>query len=214
MSIRITLFEDNKKFRESLSVLIDGSPGFMMASAYDNANDVITKVEQSKPDVVLMDIEMPGTNGIRALQDIKRKFPKLNVLMQTVFEDDDKIFESICFGASGYILKNIPPIRILEAIIETHQGGAPMSPVIAKKVLRLLQLQQQLPIRPSETFDLTPREKEVLSLMVNGLSYKMIAAQCNISFETVRSHIKNIYEKLHVVTMTEAVAKAIRSNLV
>jgi DNA-binding NarL/FixJ family response regulator len=214
MSIRITLFEDNRKFRESLSVLIDGSPGFMMASAYDNANDVITKIEQSKPDVVLMDIEMPGTNGIRALQDIKRQFPKLNVLMQTVFEDDDKIFESICFGASGYILKNIPPVRILEAIVETHQGGAPMSPVIAKKVLRLLQLQQQLPIRPSETFDLTPREKEVLSLMVNGLSYKMIAAQCNISFETVRSHIKNIYEKLHVATMSEAVVKAIRSNLV
>jgi len=213
MSIRVTIFEDNKKFRESISLLIDGTPGFMMAGAFADAKDVGDKISQTQPDVVLMDIEMPGVRGIEALHEIKKKFPKLNVLMQTVFEDDDKIFESICNGASGYILKNMPPAKMLESIIETYQGGAPMSPVIAKKVLQLVQKQNQ-PAEQRETFNLTPREKEILTLMVSGLSYKMIAAKCSITFETVRSHIKNIYEKLHVATMTEAVAKAIKSNLV
>jgi len=158
---------------------------------------------------------MPGANGIEALKEIKQKFPALNILMQTVFEDDTKVFESICNGASGYVLKNTPPARMLEAIVETYQGGAPMTPVIAKKVLSLLQLQnKETPAGATEHYSLTPREKEVLSLMVNGMSYKMIAAHCNISFETVRSHIRNIYEKLHVATMTEAVAKAIKTKLV
>jgi len=214
MAIRVTIFEDNKKFRESLSVLIDGSPGFMLAGAYSNAVNVSGDIEKSQPDVVLMDIEMPGLSGTDALKEIRKKYPKLNVLMQTVFEDDDKIFETICNGASGYILKNTAPARMLEAIVETYQGGAPMSPVIAKKVLRLLQLNNTKPAGQQETFSLTPREKEILSFMVDGMSYKMIAAQCEISFETVRTHIKNIYEKLHVATMTEAVAKAIRSRIV
>jgi DNA-binding NarL/FixJ family response regulator len=214
MPIRVTIFEDNTKYRESLAVLIDGSPGFTLAGAYPDANDAVNKITESQPDVLLMDIEMPGISGIDALVDIKKKFPKLNVLMETIFEDDDKIFDSICNGASGYVLKNTPPARILDAIVETYQGGAPMSPVIAKKVLQLVQRQSQNPEpKPTVNFDLTPREKEILSLMVNGMSYKMIAAQCNITFETVRTHIKNIYEKLHVATMTEAVAKAIKSNI-
>jgi len=215
MAIRVTIFDDNNKFRESLTVLIGGIPGYILAGAYSNAADVIGDIDKSRPDVVLMDIEMPGISGIEALQLIRKKFPDLSVLMQTVFEDDDKIFESICYGASGYILKNTPPSRILEAIAETYQGGAPMSPVIAKKVLSLMQM-QHLAAQPvdKELFSLTPREKEVLSLMVKGMSYKMIAAHCSISFETVRSHIRNIYHKLHVATMTEAVAKAIQSKLV
>lgn len=212
MAIRVTIFEDNKKFRESLSMLIDGSPGFMLAGAYPDALDAVADIRKSEPDVVLMDIEMPGITGIEALQEIKKKFPTLNILIQTVFEDDDRVFESICNGASGYILKNTAPARMLDAIVETYQGGAPMSPVIAKKVLLRLQSQQQT--IESENISLTPREKEVLALMVQGKSYKMIAAQCEISFETVRSHIKNIYEKLHVATMTEAVAKAVKSRLV
>ncbi|MEO8146410.1 MAG: response regulator transcription factor [Bacteroidia bacterium] len=214
MPIRVTIFEDNKKYRESLAVLIDGSPGFTLAGAYPDANDVVNKITESEPDVLLMDIEMPGTSGIEALLDIKKHFPKLNVLMETVFEEDDKIFDSICNGASGYVLKNTPPARILDAIVETYQGGAPMSPVIAKKVLQLLQDKSKTPeLKPTENFDLTPREKEILALMVSGMSYKMIAADRSITFETVRSHIRNIYEKLHVATMTEAVAKAIKSNI-
>jgi len=215
MSVRVTIFEDNKKYRDSLSVLIDGSPGFSLAGAFEDANNAVDKISKSQPDVVLMDIEMPGTSGIEAVGEIKKAFPKLNVLMQTVFEDDNKIFESICSGASGYILKNTPPARILDAVMETYQGGAPMSPVIAKKVLQLLQLQKEQPIAPdAQTFSLTPREKEILTHMVNGMSYKMIAGRCGITFETVRTHINNIYEKLHVVTMTEAVAKAIKQKIV
>lgn len=212
MPIRVTIFEDNKKYRESLTVLIDGSPGFTLAGAYPDANDAVNKIAESQPDVLLMDIEMPGTSGIKALVDIKKHFPKLNVLMETIFEDDDKIFDSICNGASGYVLKNTPPARILDAIVETYQGGAPMSPVIAKKVLQLVQRQNPEP-KPTETFNLTPRETQILLLMVRGMSYKMIASECEITFETVRTHIKSIYDKLHVATMTEAVAKAIKSNL-
>ena len=214
MPINVIFFEDNKKYRESLSILIDGTPGFALVGAFADANDVVNKIAQFNPDVVLMDIEMPGMSGIEALNEIKEHYPKLNVLMQTVFEDDDKIFESICNGASGYILKNTPPTQLLESIADTYNGGAPMSPVIAKKVLQLLQSKG----KPQEVSDneiaLTPREREVLLHMVNGMSYKMIADKCDITFETVRSHIKNIYEKLHVATMTEAVAKAIRNNLV
>ena len=214
MPINVIFFEDNKKYRESLSILIDGTPGFALVGAFADANDVVNKIAQFNPDVVLMDIEMPGMSGIEALNEIKEHYPKLNVLMQTVFEDDDKIFESICNGASGYILKNTPPAQLLESIADTYNGGAPMSPVIAKKVLQLLQSKG----KPQEVSDneiaLTPREREVLLHMVNGMSYKMIADKCDITFETVRSHIKNIYEKLHVATMTEAVAKAIRNNLV
>jgi DNA-binding NarL/FixJ family response regulator len=215
MSVRVTIFEDNSKYRESLSVLIDGSPGFSLAGAFEDGTNAVERISQSQPDVILMDIEMPGTNGIEALVAIKKTFPRLNVLMQTVFEDDDKIFESICSGASGYILKNTPPARILDAVMETYQGGAPMSPVIAKKVLQLLQVQNQQPAESeAQTFSLTPREKEILTHMVNGMSYKMIAARCGITFETVRTHINNIYEKLHVATMTEAVAKAVRQKIV
>jgi len=215
MSVRVAIFEDNKKYRDSLSVLIDGSPGFSLAGAFEDGRDATDKISKCQPDVVLMDIEMPGVNGIDALVEIKNKFPDLSVIMQTVFEDDAKIFEAICSGASGYILKNMPPAGILEAVMETYQGGAPMSPVIAKKVLRLLQLQKEQPlVTASQTFELTPREKEVLTFMVSGMSYKMIADRCGITFETVRSHINNIYKKLHVVTMTEAVAKAIRQKIV
>ena len=215
MAIRVSIFEDNKKFRQSLAVLIDGTPGFALAGAFENANNVVSDILESQPDVVLMDIEMPGTSGIEALYSLKKSFPNLNVLMQTVFEDDDKVFESICNGASGYILKSTVPARILEAIVETYHGGAPMTPLIARKVLQLLQRQQDSSSKIiGEDIRLTSREKEVLGYMVNGMSYKMIAAQCAISYETARSHIRNIYEKLHVATMTEAVAKAIRTRIV
>jgi DNA-binding NarL/FixJ family response regulator len=216
MDIRVVIIDDNKKFRESLKLLLDSSTGFEVTGIYEDAQDIIRKINESKPDVLLLDIEMPYINGNDALLQIKAEFPKLNVLMQTVFEDEDLVFKAICNGACGYVLKNMPPAKLLSAISEAHEGGAPFSSTIAKKVLNMIKTGQPISetLNSKEEFKLTPRETEVLGLMVNGLSYKMIAAECNISFETVRYHIKNIYEKLHVVTMTEAVAKAIKSKIV
>jgi len=216
MDIRVVIIDDNKKFRESLKLLLDSSTGFEVTGIYEDAQDIIRKINESKPDVLLLDIEMPYINGNDALLQIKAEFPKLNVLMQTVFEDEDLVFKAICNGACGYVLKNMPPAKLLSAISEAHEGGAPFSSTIAKKVLNMIKTGQPITETQNskEEFKLTPRETEVLGLMVNGLSYKMIAAECNISFETVRYHIKNIYEKLHVVTMTEAVAKALKSKIV
>lgn len=216
MDIRVVIIDDNKKFRESLKLLLDSSTGFEVTGIYEDAQDIIRKINESKPDVLLLDIEMPYINGNDALLQIKAEFPKLNVLMQTVFEDEDLVFKAICNGACGYVLKNMPPAKLLSAISEAHEGGAPFSSTIAKKVLNMIKTGQPISetLNSKEEFKLTPRETEVLGLMVNGLSYKMIAAECNISFETVRYHIKNIYEKLHVVTMTEAVAKALKSKII
>jgi DNA-binding NarL/FixJ family response regulator len=213
MAIRVTIFDDNKKLLDSLSVLIDGSPGFQMVKAYIDCSDLQNKIKESQPDVILMDIEMPGINGIEAVKIVKLNFPTINVLMQTAFEDDENVFAAICAGASGYILKNTPPVKILESIVDVYQGGSPMSPSVARKVLGFLQQPKQEK-HIEENYNLTGREKEILTFLVKGMSYKMIAENCNISYETVRSHMKNIYEKLHVASMTEAVAKAINQKIV
>lgn len=216
MAIRVTIFDDNKKLLESLDVLIDGSPGFQIAGTYLDCSNLQSKIEKSQPDVILMDIEMPGINGIEAVKLVKQHFPKINVLMQTAFENDENVFEAICAGASGYILKNTAPAKILEYIVEVYQGGSPMSPSVARKVLGFLHKPNVAVVNTvkEEEYNLTSREKEVLSCLVNGLSYKMIADHCGITYETVRSHMKNIYEKLHVASMTEAVAKAINKKIV
>ncbi len=217
MAVRVTIFDDNKRLLDSLSVLIDGSPGFQMAGTFTDCSDLESKIENSQPDVILMDIEMPGINGIEAVKVVKQKFPKINVMMQTAFENDENVFAAICAGASGYILKNTPPAKILECIIEVYQGGSPMSPSVARKVLGFLQNlkeEEKKKEAAGELYNLSVREKEILSCLVKGMSYKMIAENCNISYETVRSHMKNIYDKLHVASMTEAVAKAINQKLV
>ncbi|MBK7888647.1 MAG: response regulator transcription factor [Bacteroidetes bacterium] len=213
MSVRVAIFDDNALFLDSMSLLIEDAPEFFLCGAYTDCENLEDKINTSEPDVVMMDIEMPKVNGIEAVKMIKKSFPKLNVLMQTSFEDDDKVFNAICAGASGYILKNTLPARILESIIEVYQGGSPMSPSVARKVLGFLQAPPVVSkIIPD--YNLSNREKEVLSCLVKGMSYKMIADTCHISYETVRSHMKNIYEKLHVASMTEAVAKAINQGLV
>ena len=214
MSLRIAIFDDNKNIRDSIKMLLQTEPSFEVVGSFSNVFDCVNDVIECRPDIVLMDIEMPGMNGIEAVQLIKKEFPQVQVLMQTVFEDDDRVFDSICAGASGYILKNHLNTKLVDAIKELQFGGSPMSPSIARKVLN--KLQQTPEIKPAATpdYQLTPREKEVLGCLVNGLSYKMIGAELHISYETVRSHVKKIYEKLHVASLTEVVAKAIHQRIV
>ena len=212
MPIKVTIFEDNNSLRQSLYQLINGSEGFKCVGAFEDCLDLLKNIEETKPDVVLMDIEMPGINGIEAVSMLREKYPDLKILMQTIFEDNEKIFNSILAGASGYILKNTSPSRFLDFIKETNEGGAPMSPSVATKVLKMMA--EQSPSTKSESFNLSDREKEILSCLVKGMSYKLIADACFISIDTVRGHIRNIYEKLHVHSKGEAVAKAIKSKIV
>lgn len=215
MSIRIAIFDDNKNVRDSITLLLKTMPGLEVAGSFSHVLDCVEDVRNCKPDIILMDIEMPGMSGIEAVTLIKKAFPEIQILMQTVFEDDERVFDSICAGASGYILKNHLDTKLIESITALQYGGSPMSPSIARKVLdRLQQMPRQAAAAPVPDYRLSPREKEVLSCIVEGLSYKMIADRLGISYETVRSHVKKIYEKLHVVSLTEAVAKAINQRIV
>ena len=211
-NIRIAIFDDNTQLRESLFDLVDASEGFICVGAFPNCENVLQNVKDTKPDVVLMDIEMPVVSGIDAVILIKERFPDVKILMQTIFEDDEKVFQSICNGAEGYILKNTAPGEILLSLKEIYEGGAPMTPAIATKVLRMFK--NNLSAKKDESFNLSIREKEILKHLVEGLSYKMIADACFISLETVSGHMKNIYKKLQVHSKGEAVAKAIKGNIV
>jgi DNA-binding NarL/FixJ family response regulator len=210
--IRVSVFDDNKNLLEGLKLLLKDSESYFLSGVYANAHQAVAMIRKDRPDVVLMDIKMPGVSGIEAVHSIKSAFPNIQILMQTVFEDNDNVFAAICAGASGYILKSTPSDKVLEAITDVYLGGSPMSPPIARKVLQLFQ-HQFAPI-PQDFQSLTAREKQVLSCMVKGLSYKMIADECQISFNTVHSHIKNVYGKLHVNSASEAVAKAIQQRIV
>lgn len=215
MSLRIVIFDDNKNIRDSITLLLQTVPEFEVAGSFSNVLDCIEDVRESKPDIVLMDIEMPGMTGIEAVRTLKKEFPQVLILMQTVFEDDDRVFDSICAGASGYLLKNFLNTKLVDSIKELQYGGSPMSPSIARKVFNRMQQIPQL-FKPEEVpdYNLTPREKEVLGCIVDGLSYKMIADKLSISYETVRSHVKKIYEKLHVASLTEVVSKAMKERIV
>ncbi len=215
MGLRIAIFDDNKNILESISMLLGTEPDFEVVGMYSHVLDCMENIDECKPDIILMDIEMPGMTGIEAVQLVKKKYPSLLVLMQTVFEDDDRVFDSICAGASGYILKNDINSKLVDSIKEIQFGGSPMSPSIARKVLSKMQEHAKV-IRPPEApdYDLTAREKDVLGCITEGLSHKMCADKLNISYETVRTHVKNIYEKLHVASATEAVIKAINEKIV
>jgi DNA-binding NarL/FixJ family response regulator len=212
MEIKVIVFEDNENLRTGLFQLIDDTPGYRCVGAFENCNNLLRNIRDTKPDIVLMDIGMPGINGIEAVRIICQHYPGMKILMQTIFEENEKIFQSILAGASGYILKNTSPARILEAIKEIREGGAPMSPSVAIKVLKMVGH------KPSgvknNAFNLSDRETEVLNCLVEGMSYKLIAETCFISVDTVRGHIRSIYEKLHVHSKSEAVAKAIKGNIV
>ena len=210
--IKVAIFEDNRSLREGLTAMIEGTAGFQCVGAFPNCNYLIKNVEHAKPDVILMDIEMPGINGIEAVALIKEGFPEIKILMETIFDDDEKIFNSICAGAEGYILKHTSPAEIMEAITEIYEGGSPMTPSIANRVLKMVK--DKPAFNQKESFDLSAREKEILFCLIKGMSYKMVADTCFISIETVNVHIKNIYRKLQVHSKSEAVAKAIKGRIV
>jgi DNA-binding NarL/FixJ family response regulator len=209
---RVILFEDNKNFRESLALYLASCDNIWLLGAFPDAREAVAMVKKHKPDVILMDIEMPHVSGLKALSDIREAFPAAKILIQTVFEDEDRVFQAICGGASGYIIKTPEAEKYVQAIEEVHAGGSHLSPVVAAKVLGMFTHQM---VKQQQTFvDLTNREKDVLGCLVKGMSYKLIADACSISYATVNSHVKNIYEKLHVNSAPEAIVKAIAMRLV
>jgi DNA-binding NarL/FixJ family response regulator len=202
--IKVVIYEDDMAFRETLSILIKGTEGYELKGAYENCNHIADHIRKHQPDVVMMDINMQGTDGLEGLRIIRGCAPGTHVLMLTVFDDNESIFKSICNGASGYLLKKTPASKILESIQEVYQGGAPITSNIARKILQMF---PKTPARSAEADKLTLREQEILQLLMKGFSYKMIAAELKISIETVRTHVKRIYEKLHVHSASEAIAK-------
>lgn len=213
MDIRVAIFEDNKLIRDAYEAILNGTQGFRCTGVFPDGGNLELAVKKSSPDVILMDIEMPGTDGISATGFISKIFPDIKILIQTVFEDDERIFAAICAGASGYILKSNGLSKLLEAIIEVYNGGSPMSPAIAGRVLKLFQKFAPVTAPPGQ-YSLSEREKEILSLMVEGLDLRSIAERHFISYETVRTHVKKIYRKLHVTSASEAVALAIKQHIV
>ena len=212
MKKRIAIFDDNEKRCDGLKLLISLTEEMECVGMFPNCSNVLKDIETCRPDLVLMDIDMPKVNGIEGVRIIKTKHPEIKILMQTVFEDDEKLFASIRAGADGYILKKTTPADLLKAIEETLEGGAPMTPSIARQVL--LFVGNTGTKKNTGDFNLTNREHEILTLLVQGLSYKMIAERCNISLPTVNSHIQHMYEKLQVNTMVEAVTKALENKIV
>jgi DNA-binding NarL/FixJ family response regulator len=213
MPIRVAIFEDNPIMLDAYKAILNGVEGFTCCGAFTHCNDLHHHIEKSNPDVVLMDIEMYGVDGIEATRQIRRFRPELKILIQTVFEDERKIFEALCAGANGYITKNISPVRMLDAVKDVYAGGSAMSPGVAAKVFNLFQKFRQ-PDSSKTDYNLTDREKEILACMTEGMSLPKVAEKIFLSYETVRTYVKNIYSKLHVASATEAVAKAIREKII
>ena len=207
MPITVSIVEDSDKLRETLVRVLNRADGFRCASNYANAEDALKDLQQAKPDVVLMDINLPGMNGVECVRQLKKIAPEIQVMMLTVYEDTENIFDALAAGASGYMLKRTAGRELLEAIGEVKRGGSPMTTHIARKVVQSF---QRSAAAEAETEKLSEREQQVLDLLSQGLMYKEIADKLNISYETVHTHIRRIYEKLQVRTRTEAVAKFLR----
>ena len=205
--IKIAIVEDNNTLRKSLTHLFDTTEGMKCIASLSNLMNVVSEFRKAQPDIVLMDIGLPNISGIEGVRTVKENFENIQVLMFTVFDDEEKIFEAIEAGASGYLLKKSSPEEITEAILSLYNGGAPMSASIARKVIQSF---QHTPATNKENYQLTTRENEILSSLVDGLSYKKLAEKYFISISTVRTHIRHIYEKLHVNSKSQAVAKALK----
>jgi len=204
--LNIAIIEDNQQYRTTISIILQLNENFRLIHKLENCDEMIVRFEEEKPDVVLMDIDMPGMNGIQAVWEMKKHFPEIKVMMLTVFEDEEKIFKAIKAGANGYLLKKDSPQKILEAIDAVNKGESPMNGMIAAKVLDYFQKQQKKSVALEE-LRLTPKEKEILDLLIKGYSYKEIASTIFISVETLNSHIKNIYRKLNVHSRSELAAR-------
>jgi DNA-binding NarL/FixJ family response regulator len=210
-TIRVAIIEDRREIRDSLAMLINGTEGFRCSGAYRTMEEALDKLKHNPPDVVLSDIGLPGMSGIDGIKLLKEIKPELIILMLTVYDDDERIFDALCAGACGYLLKRTPPAKLLENLKEAAKGGAPMSPEVASRVVALFR-----DIRPPEKADyqLTPHETRLLKLLVEGHNYKTAAAELSVSFHTIHFHIRNIYDKLQVHSKSEAVAKALRDRII
>jgi DNA-binding NarL/FixJ family response regulator len=203
--ITVVIVEDDKEMRDGLESIVQWHPGLACIATYSSAEEALNNLQDNIPDIVLMDIHLPGVSGIECVKKLKPHLTTTQFMMCTVYEDNENVFDSLCAGASGYLLKNSPPSKITDSIVDLYQGGSPMSPTIARKVIQKFQPSAG---SNAEMESLTPREKELLDLLSKGYRYKEIAEKLFISFETVRTHIHNIYEKLHVQSRTEALNKA------
>lgn len=209
--IKAAIIEDQRDIREGLTMLIDGTPGYQCTGSYRSMEEAFERIKAQVPDVVLCDIGLPGMNGIDGIRVLKERYPELQLLMLTVYDDDDRIFDALCAGACGYLLKRTAPARLLESLKEAVAGGAPMSPEIASRVITLFR-----EIRPPERadYELTPHETRLLKLLVEGHNYTTAARELNVSYNTIKFHMRHIYEKLQVHSKSEAVAKAMRERLI
>src|SRR5580765_8698968 len=209
--IKVAIVEDRREIRQGLAMLIGGTEGFRCTGSYGSMEEALQKISFELPDVVLNDIGLPGMSGIEGIKILKERYPNLLILMLTVYDDDDRIFDALCAGACGYLLKRTPPLKLLESLKEAVDGGAPMSPEVARRVISLFR-----EIRPPERadYDLTPHETRLLKLLVEGHNYKTAAVEVGVSVTTVAFHMRNIYDKLQVHSKSEAVAKALRNRLV
>jgi DNA-binding NarL/FixJ family response regulator len=209
--IEVAIVEDRREIRESLVTLIGGTEGYRCTGGYRSMEEALAKLKFHLPHVVLCDIGLPGMSGIEGIRILKELYPDLLILMLTIYDDDERIFEAICAGACGYLLKKTPPVRLLDSLKEAVQGGAPMSPEVARRVIVLFR-----EIRPPERadYELTPHETRLLKLLAEGHNYKTAAVELNVTVHTVSFHLRSIYEKLQVHTKTEAVAKALQNRLI
>lgn len=210
MPYKLIIFEDNTRLRHSLEMLLNDEKSFAVVGAYPDCCNAVAYIEVTGAELVVMDIDMPGMNGVEGVKQIKSAYPDTRIVMHTVFDDDTRIFDAICAGADGYLLKNTLPVQLIKSLEEVMEGGVPMSPFVAQKVFRYFRGQQL----PRQEYNLTTRETEVLELLVKGNSYKMIGHTCGVSIDTVKRHLQNIYHKLHVNCGTEAVAKAIQHKII
>jgi DNA-binding NarL/FixJ family response regulator len=209
--IKVAIIEDRREIREGLGMLINGTEGYLCTGSFRSMEEALDKLPHNLPDVVLSDIGLPGMDGIEGIRILKERYPELTVLMLSVYDDDDRIFDALCAGACGYLLKKTPPARLIESLKEAVTGGAPMSPEVARRVVTLFR-----DFRPPERADyqLSPHETRLLKLLVEGHNYKTAAQELNVSINTISFHMKHIYEKLQVHSKSEAVAKALRNRLV